>query len=121
MKIDGLRLPNDINIVIEKKNFDTSKRAVSGRLITKLAPAEKWKVDVSFENLTLSLPFQKEFYEKCMKMRSVAAIVEFTNPYTGETERATMRCVSKNAPYVTHFVKKKPALYKNIGAVFEEV
>ena len=63
MTIDGLKLPKDISIKAEKQNFDTSKRTVSGRLITKLAPVEKWKVTVSFENLTLRLPFQTAFYE----------------------------------------------------------
>ena len=121
MIVDGLKLPEDISIQAEKQNFDTTKRTVSGRLITKLAPAEKWKVTVSFEKLTLSLPFQTAFYEKCLAMRNVAAVVEFTNPYTGEQERATMRCVSRTSPTPVQIVRRSVNLYTNIGAVFEEV
>lgn len=121
MTIDGLKLPEDISIRAEKQNFDTTRRTVSGRLITKLAPAEKWKVTVSFENLTLSLPLQAAFYEKCLAMRNVAAVVEFTNPYTGEQERALMRCLAKVSPEPAQIVRRKVNLYQNIGAVFEEV
>ena len=121
MTIDGLKLPEDISIRVEKQNFDTTRRTVSGRLITKLAPAEKWKVTVNFENHTLSIPQQAAFYEKCMAMRNMAAIVEITNPYTGEQERATMRCVSKTSPTPAQIVRSSVNLYRNIGAVFEEV
>lgn len=121
MKIDGLKLPNDISVVAEKQNFDSSKRAVSGRLITKLAPTEKWKLTISFENITLSLPLQKAFYEKCMAMRNKAAVVEFINPYTGMMERATMRCVSRVSPQPSQILRRSPSLYRNVGAVFEEV
>ena len=121
MTIDGLKLPKDISIQAEKQNFDTTKRTVSGRLITKLAPAEKWKLTVSFENLTLNLPLQRAFYEKCLSMRNVAATVEFTNPYTGEMERAVMRCVSRTSPEPVQIVRRNVNLYRNIGAVFEEV
>lgn len=121
MKIDGLNLPEDSSIQAEKQNFDTSRRTVSGRLITKLAPAEKWKITVKFENLTLSLPFQTAFYEKCLMMRNTAAVVEFTNPYTGEKERAVMRCVSRTAPTAERVVRRSINLYRDIGAIFEEV
>lgn len=121
MRIDGLRLPEDVSIAAEKQNFDTSKRSVSGRLITKLAPAEKWRLVISFENLTLNLSLQAAFYEKCMQMRNVAAAVEFTNPYTGEMETAIMRCVARTRPEPAHIVKGRVSMYKKIGAVFEEV
>lgn len=121
MIIDGLRLPEDISVKAEKQNFDTTRRTVSGRLITKLSPAEKWKLTVSFENLTLSLPLQTAFYEKCLAMRNMAAVVEFTNPYTGELERTMMRCVSKTSPMPVQIIRRSVNLYRNIGAVFEEV
>lgn len=121
MIIDGLKLPEDISCTAEKQNFDTSKRTVSGRLITKLAPAEKWKVTVSFENLTLHPSFQAAFYEKCLLMRNVAAVVEFTDPYTGEETSALMCCISKQKPEPMNIVRRRISLYQNIGAVFEEV
>lgn len=121
MTIDGLKLPEDISVHAEKQNFDTSRRTVSGRLITKLAPTEKWKITVEFENLTLSLPLQTAFYQKCLEMRNTAAVVEFTNPYTGERERAVMRCVSRTAPTAAQIVRRSINLYRDIGAVFEEV
>ena len=94
---------------------------MSGRLITKLAPVEKWKITVSFENLTLSLPFQTAFYEKCLAMRNVAAVVEFTNPYTGEEVAANMRCELRQSPEPMNIVRRRVNLYQNLGAVFEEV
>ncbi|MCI5680180.1 hypothetical protein [Anaerotignum sp.] len=121
MKIDGLKLPQDVSCTAEKQNFDTSRRTVSGRLITKLSPVEKWKVTVDFENLTLSIPFQTAFYEKCMEMRNVAAVVEFTDPYTGKETSAIMRCVSRKSPSALDIVRRQVRLYQSIGAVFEEV
>lgn len=121
MTIDGLKLPEDISIRAEKQNFDTSRRTVSGRLITKLAPAEKWKLTVEFSSLTLSLPLQEAFYSKCLAMRNAAAVVVFTDPYTGTETSATMRCVSRTSPQPLQILRRRASFYQNIGAVFEEV
>ena len=121
MTIGGLKLPVTGAYQIEKQNFDTSRRTVSGRLITKLSPSEKWKISINFENETLSLDLQKAFYTKCMEMRSLSDSVEFTDPYTGEKTVAIMRCVSVNKPSAMNVVGRKITLYHGIGAVFEEV
>ena len=121
MIIGGLKLPTTMAYQIEKQNFDTTRRSVSGRLITKLSPAEKWKININFENETLALDFQKAFYEKCMEMRVTADVVEFTDPYTGEDTIAIMRCVSTEKPSAMNIVRRKVGAYRNIGATFEEV
>ena len=121
MIIDGLKLPEDTSIVIEKQNFDTNRRTVSGRMITKLAPMEKWKITVNFENKTLSLEFQKSFYTKCLQMRSSFGIVNFTNPYTGESVSAKMKCTAKKTPSALDVLRGRTRAYKAIGATFEEV
>lgn len=121
MTIGGLKLPVTTAYKIEKQNFDTTRRTVSGRLITKLSPSEKWKITINFENETLAIDFQKAFYEKSMAMRSAAGVVEFTNPYTGEETFANMRCVSMNSPLAANIIGRRVGLYHEIGAVFEEV
>ncbi|NCC17123.1 MAG: hypothetical protein EOM28_12485 [Clostridia bacterium] len=121
MIIDGLKLPEDTSIVIEKQNFDTNRRTVSGRMITKLAPMEKWKITIHFENKTLSLEFQKAFYTKCLEMRSAYGVVSFINPYTGEEVTAKMKCTSKKTPSPLDVVRGRSRAYKTIGATFEEV
>ena len=121
MIIDGLKLPEDTSIVIEKQNFDTIRRTVSGRMITKLAPMEKWKITINFENKTLSLEFQKAFYTKCLEMRSSYGVVSFTDPYTGEMVSAKMKCTGKKTPSPLDVVRGRSRAYKTIGATFEEV
>lgn len=121
MIIDGLKLPEDTSIVIEKQNFDTIRRTVSGRMITKLAPMEKWKITVNFENKTLSLEFQKAFYTKCIGMRSAYGVVSFTDPYTGEMVSAKMKCTVKRTPSPLDVVRGRNRAFKTIGATFEEV
>ncbi len=121
MIIDGLKLPEDTSIVIEKQNFDTNRRTVSGRMITKLAPMEKWKITIHFEDKTLSLDFQKAFYTKCLQMRSAFGIVSFTDPYTGEAVTAKMKCTVKKTPSALDVVRGRNRVYTSIGATFEEV
>lgn len=121
MTIGGLKLPLTTAFHVEKQNFDTTKRSVSGRLITKLSPSEKWKISIEFENETLALDFQKAFYEKCMEMRVSADTVEFTDPYTGADTIAIMKCVSMKSPSALSIIGKRVGLYHHIGATFEEV
>lgn len=121
MYIDDIRLPESIDTMASLQNFDTQKRTVSNRLITKLSPHEKWLVTVKFSTETLSLDFQKRFYEKCLQMRSTAKQITFISPYTGEDITITAKCTSRTAPAVLSISKGRPLLYKNIEAVFEEV
>ena len=70
MYIDDLKLPESLDTTAALQNFDTQRRTISNKLITKLAPNEKWIVTVKFATDVLALDFQKKFYEKCLQMRS---------------------------------------------------
>lgn len=52
--------------------------------IIKVAPIEKWKTIINFQNKNLALEFQKASYTKCLEMRSAYGVVKFTDPYIGE-------------------------------------
>ena len=121
MVIDDLKLPESVDTTAELQNRDTQRRTVSGRLITKLAPNEKWIVTIKFATDTLSLAFQKLFYEKCIEMRGTSATIIFISPYTGEDVTITAKCTSRKSPSVLSIAGRRPVLYKDIEAVFEEV
>lgn len=120
-EIDGLKVPASVECKAELQNRDTNRRAVSGRLITKLAPNEKWKVTVSYSTVALSIEYQKKFYEKCMELRARAGTLRFLSPYDGEEKEITVKCVGKTAPELACYGRGKPTIFKKVGAVFEEV
>lgn len=120
-EIDGLKLPCNLEGKVELKNMDTTRRTVSGRLITKLASSEKWQVTISYESISMSLSFQKKFYEKCLELRGRPGSVWFTSPYDGSEVTIVAKCVSRSAPSALSVGRGLPALYKKVGAVFEEV
>lgn len=121
--IDGLKLPATIDCVSELTNRDSTTQAVSGRLITNLDPNPKWKLTVDFDKFSLTLPYQAEFYNKCLKMRTVAKSITFVSPYTNEELTITARCVSLATPNPLAISNrtKSPLLYGKAGAVFQEV
>lgn len=121
MLIDTLHVPENIDATAELQNFDTQRRTVSNKLITKLSPYEKWKVTVKFSTEVFSLDFQKSFYEKCLEMRNTSKSITFVSPYSGEDVTITAKCVSRVAPSRLVIVNRRPVLYKDVEAVFEEV
>jgi hypothetical protein len=120
-QIDNLKLPPSLSGSTELFNRDTQRRTVSGRLITKLDTTEKWRVTVSFDAVSLSLPFQAEFYNKCLEMRLQAKQIIFVSPYDGAEKTITAKCIGKSIPSPTNLYGGKPQFYTKIGAVFEEV
>lgn len=121
MYIDDLKLPESLDTTAALQNFDTQRRTVSNKLITKLAPNEKWIVTVKFATDVLALDFQKKFYEKCLQMRSTSKPITFISPYSGEDITIIAKCTTRTAPTVLSMNKGRPFLYKNVEAVFEEV
>ena len=119
--IDGLLLPPSIEGTPYLSNRDVQRQTVSGRLITKLDPTEKWVVPVSFETVSFSLEFQAAFYAKCLAMRSTAATVVFVSPYDGTEKTITAKCTSRAAPSAFNLFNRVPQFYKKIGATFQEV
>lgn len=120
-EIDGLKLPATIEGSAELVNFDTQKRSVSGKLITKLSPTEKWKVTINYDKIALSLTFQNEFYNKCLKARGEAVLISFISPYDGALKNIYAKCVSRTAPLPLAIFRGLPTIYNRVGAVFEEV
>lgn len=120
-EIDGLKLPPSVEGTAELMNRDTTRRTVSGRLITKLDPNEKWKVTASFESFSLALEFQKSFYDKCLAMRTTSAEITFISPYDGTEKTIKAKCTQRTAPTALNIYGGKPQLYSKVGAVFEEV
>lgn len=114
-------LPPSITGTAELFNRDTTKRTVSGRLITKLDPIQKWRVTVSYDDVSLSLDYQAQFYSKCLDMRMHARPVVFISPYDGSEITITAKCISRNVPSAVNLYKRAPQFYKGAGAVFEEV
>jgi hypothetical protein len=120
-QIDNLKLPPSINGAAELFNRDTQRRTVSGRLITKLDPAQKWRVTVSFDDAALDTAYQAQFYAKCLDMRRNSRAITFISPYDGQVVTIAARCVSRNMPSAFNLYKQKPEHYTGAGAVFEEV
>ena len=120
-QIGELKLPPDIAGTAELFNDDTSQRTVSGRLVTKLAPTEKWRLTVAFETAALSPELQAAFYAVCVSARTTATTITFISPYDGQIHTATCRCTERNIPAILSLSKGAPRLYSNIGAVFEEI
>jgi hypothetical protein len=121
LQIDDLKLPPSIDETPYLTNRDTQRQTVSGRLITKLDPSEKWVVPVSFETDTLSPEFQAQFYSKCLEMRTEAKQVIFISPYSGEETTITAKCTSRNTPQGINIHQRRPQYYSKIGATFQEV
>ncbi len=119
--IDGLLLPPSITGTAEQFNRDSQKRTVSGRLITKLDPVQKWRVTVAFDDFALSLDYQAQFYAKCLAMRLSAKTIVFVSPYDGSEVTITAKCISRSTPQPTNLHKRTPQFYIKAGAVFEEV
>lgn len=120
-QIDSLKLPPSLDGSAELFNRDNQRRTVSGRLITKLDPSEKWRVTVSFESVALSRELQAAFYAKCLEMRSTARTVTFISPYDGTEKTITAKCISRATPSAFNLYQRRPEFYVKAGAVFEEV
>lgn len=119
--IDGLLMPPHISGTAELFNRDNTRRTVSGRLITKLDPVQKWRVIVSFDDDVLSRELQAQFYAKCLSMRAASAPIVFVSPYDGADITITARCVGRNTPKIVNLYKRSPQFYNGAGAVFEQV
>jgi len=121
IQIDSLRLPASIKSTAELFNRDSRQRAVSGRLIAKLAPTEKWRVTANYEDAALSRELQAAFYSKCLEMRRSPRTIRFISPYDGSELAIMAMCVSRATPSAFNLFKRKPEFYIKAGAVFEEV
>ncbi|MPN07416.1 hypothetical protein SDC9_154686 [bioreactor metagenome] len=121
IQIDDLLLPASLECSEELFNRDTTARTVSGRLITKLDPAEKWRVSVLFETDTLALSYQASFYTKCLAMRQTAKNIVFISPYDGTEKTISAKCISRLTPQAVNLYVGAPQVYSKIGAVFEEI
>ena len=119
--IDGLLLPPSITGSAELFNRDTQKRTVSGRLITKLDPVQKWRVTVSFDDFALSLDYQAQFYAKCLAARLSAKTIVFVSPYDGTEVTISAKCISRSVPEPTNLYQRIPQFYTRAGAVFEQI
>lgn len=120
LQIDDLKLPPSITGAAELFNRDTQRRTVSGRLITKLDPAQKWRVSVSFD-AALDTEYQAAFYAKCLDMRRNARQISFISPYDGTVVAVAAKCISRSVPSAFSLFKRKPEYYTGAGAVFEQV
>lgn len=121
LEIDGLKLPPHTGCTAELINRDTQRQTVSGRLITKYDAAEKWKLTLSLDGVTLSTAFQAAFYAKCLELRRTARPITFLSPYTGEEITAQCKCISRDAPSIGALVRRRPRYYTKAGAVFQQV
>lgn len=118
-EIDGLRLPPNTETKPELINADKTVRTPSGRLIVKRSPRETWKVTVKLP--VMSLELQTAFYAKCMLMRNSKKTIKFISPYDGTIKTIVAVCTSKAGPNVLNMRQRIPSLYKDSGAIFEEV
>lgn len=121
--IDGLKLPASIDCISEMINRDSTTQAVSGRLITNLDPNPKWQLTVDFNEFGLNLPYQAEFYNKCLIMRTTPKLITFISPYTNEELTITARCIGLSTPKVLAISNRSkfPLAYSKAGAIFQEV
>lgn len=120
-EIDGLKMPPSLQASAELFNRDVQRRTVSNRLITKIDTAEKWRVTCLYEVDSLSLDFQTSFYIKCTTMRETAKTIKFISPYDGQEKTITAKLISRNTPQTIKLKNRVPTLYRQVGAVFEEV
>lgn len=120
-EIDGLKMPPSIESYAELFNQDSQRRTVSNRLITKTDGLEKWRVTCMYETDALTIEFQKAFYEKCAVLRNTAKTIKFISPYDGVEKAITAKMISRNNPRSRFIIGRKPKLYTQVGAVFEEV
>ena len=121
LQIDNLKLPPSITGAAELFNRDTQRRTVSGRLIAKLDPVQKWRVTVAFDSYALDTAYQAQFYAKCLDMRRNSRAVTFISPYDGSMVTISAKCISRNIPSAFNLSGRKPEYYTGAGAVFEEV
>lgn len=121
LQIDDLKLPPSLEGSEELINRDTQRQTVSGRLITKLDPVEKWKITISFDSIVLIGGYQGLFYAKCALMRREAKPVTFLSPYDGLETTALCKCIERATPEAIRLYQRRPWLYRGVGAVFQEV
>lgn len=121
LQIDDLKLPPSLGGTAELINRDTQRQTVSGRLITKLDPVEKWKLTVSFEAIALASAYHAAFYDKCALMRKEAKPVTFISPYDGQEKTVQCKCIERVSPEAVKLYQRRPWLYRGAGAVFQEI
>lgn len=121
LQIDDLKLPPSLGGTAELINRDTQRQTVSGRLITKLDPVEKWKLTVSFEAIALARAYHAAFYDKCALMRKEAKPVTFISPYDGQEKTVQCKCIERVSPEAVKLYQRRPWLYRGAGAVFQEI
>ena len=121
LQIDDLKLPPSLEGSAELINRDTQRQTVSGRLITKLDPIEKWKITISFDSIVLADGYRGLFYSRCALMRREARLITFVSPYDGLEATAWCKCIDRATPEALHLYQRRPWLYRGAGAVFQEV
>ena len=122
--IGDLHIPDTLSLNAELFNSDNQRRTVSGRLITKLAPSQKWRVTLDYEDRTTDLAnpgLRVALYAKCQEMRTSNAPVTFKSPYDDQEHTVLMKCIKPLPPKVTYLGGDNPSLYVNCGATFEEI
>lgn len=121
LNINGLLLPPSIDGKAELTADDTTRRTVSGRLITKLAATEKWRITVAFGDDALTENYMADFYDMCAAMRTHAGQIHFVSPYDGTEKLITAKCVERTLPRAVNICRGAVQYYTGAGAVFEEV
>lgn len=121
--IDGLKIPASVDSVSELTNRDSVSQTVSGRLVANLDPNPKWKCSVAFNEFSLALSFQTQFYAKCLTMRTQPKQLVIVSPYDNSEKTITALCTDMTTPEIAAISKKsqKPFFYQKCGAEFREV
>lgn len=120
LTINNLKLPALTSSTSELINDVVTKRTVSGRLITKTAYS-KWRVNVNFDAVAMSLSFQADFYRLCTLAKSTPVTITLVSPYDNQVKRISAKCISLNLPNIASLNNRRPSLYTQAGAVFEEI
>jgi hypothetical protein len=121
VSIGGLQIPDTLSGNVESFNADSRRRAISGKLISKLAPWEKWRATLNYEGRAVLREFRIALYTQARSMRSAAAPVTFVSPEDGATYVVDMLCIQRFPAKVASILDHTPEFFTGCGAVFEEV
>lgn len=118
--VGGLALPASAKSKSEIFTQTTSKRTVSGRLVTKYAYS-KWRCTFELPDaVAMDIDYQAALYGICMGAKLSSTTVTFINPYNNNEETIRAKCTEMNTPDIMALANRKPSVYTGVKVVLEE-